>query len=403
MIYALSESAAEFAAITTGFAGYLVLLVVYVGIWLVTLMQLVRILGLSDSAWVAERLSRLRAPLMSSKDRLTAVHASHRPASSTSANQLVLLEHVLVLCITSCRACAMAILYRFASSVSFATLSGLSLLPLVMNEWVYGFVIFQWSAAIYYNRAEGWQRRRLRLLVALHGASAHSLLCHHVGGQRGRWWGLYAGVVSASMADGSDSGGGGGGGGSGGGSTRSTTSTTSTTTSHSQPSGHVPSLRRHRAPRCAVIALLASLLFTLGLALVYSLTRDFASKHATKLFLIAATFSCTLLGQAVTLMHQAAQPHSLLDNINTDNSFYYALDAAGAHAGAVHVQTIRAQRTARTTQDSGLTHLRLRPLRTARSHLPARTHQPRILQRILPAQRRAEGGAAAPILASWGP
>ena len=292
IIYALSESAAEFDAITTGFAGYLVLLVVYIVLWLVTLMQLMRILNLTDSSWVAERWSRLRAPLMGSKDRATAVHSAHRVASLTSASKLVLLEHVLVLVITSCRACSMCILYRYDASVSFALLSGLSLLPLVMNEWVYGFVIFQWSA-IYYNALRGGSvgdcdfssSSMARLRVAFY-ASMTVVSVAVVG--------LYGGVVSTA-----------------------------------QPGLAMSLAYAGIILTLCFIALLASLLFTLGLALVYSLTRDFASKHATKLFLIAATFSCTLLGQALTLMHQAEQPNSLLDNINTDNMFYYTLDAAG--------------------------------------------------------------------------
>ena len=293
IIYAMAGSGDGLAAITTGFPGYLVLLVVYIVLWLLTLVQLTRILNIADSAWVTERWSRLRAPLITSKDRMAGMHSTRRTSSLSSASQLVLLEHVLVFVMTTCRACSMCILYRYDSSVSFAALSGLSLLPLVLNEWVYGFVIFQWSA-IYLNAVRGGgvgecdfaSSSMLRLLVAFYLTMSVVSLCVV---------GLYVGVV---LCEGE-----------------------AAVQQQLAYAGILLTL--------CFIALLASLLFTLGLALVYSLTRDFASRHATKLFLIAATFSCTLLGQAMTLLHQAAQPNSIRDNLNTDDMFYYSLDAAG--------------------------------------------------------------------------
>ena len=293
IIYAMAGSGDGLAAITTGFPGYLVLLVVYIVLWLLTLVQLTRILNIADSAWVTERWSRLRAPLITSKDRMAGMHSTRRTSSLSSASQLVLLEHVLVFVMTTCRACSMCILYRYDSSVSFAALSGLSLLPLVLNEWVYGFVIFQWSA-IYLNAVRGGgvgecdfaSSSMLRLRVAFYLTMSVVSLCVV---------GLYVGVV---LCEGE-----------------------AAVQQQLAYAGILLTL--------CFIALLASLLFTLGLALVYSLTRDFASRHATKLFLIAATFSCTLLGQAMTLLHQAAQPNSIRDNLNTDDMFYYSLDAAG--------------------------------------------------------------------------
>ena len=97
---------------------------------------------------------------------------------------------------------------------------------------------------------------------------------------------------------------------------------------------HSPSYQQHLAfvgilVTLVVVAVMSALLFSVGLMLVYSLTRDFTSRHATKLFLLALTFSCTLLGQSLVLVHQAVTVGDIYSEFNKDNMMYYGLDAVG--------------------------------------------------------------------------
>ena len=279
VLYAYEKDAARLAATTSGFLGYLVLLIVFGVIFTLTSIQLGRLLHVAPTIW---QLSSTRAKgegLAASKAR------------SRAPTGLVIL-HGLVWSICVCRACSMGVFYWFTTSVSFVTLSALSVLPLIANMWVYGFVIFQWSAIVWNAKRGGSAGDsdfnssaivRLRLLFCAVMAAVTSIIL-----------GLFIAIQQTADAG---------------------------TAEGLAYTGVVFSV--------VFIGVTSLLLVAVGLTLVYSLTRDFASRYATKLFLIALTFSGTLLGQALVLAHQAGQADSLFDDFNLSSMLYYGFDALG--------------------------------------------------------------------------
>ena len=292
VIYADAKDAAALAAVVHGFAGYLVLLVVYVLTCIVTAYQLGRLLHLD--ALKDKLMSRVISVMGRGSTATQAYHSrdDSRLSPATSGSTLVLIEHLLVFLISLCRAASMGVYYTFDSDVSFTAVSTLSILPLVGNMWVYSFVIFQWSA-IYYNAVRGGgvgeadfssnSLQRLRaVFYAVMSAVTAVVFClllaidqSHTSAEQERL--AFVGILVTLV----------------------------------------------------VVGVTSALLFSVGLMLVYSLTRDFTSRHATKLFLLALTFSCTLLGQSLVLVHQSVTAGNIYTEFNKDNMMYYGLDAVG--------------------------------------------------------------------------
>ena len=292
VIYADAKDTAAFEAVVNGFGGYMVLLVWYILTCIVSGYQLSRLLQLS--AIKEKLLSRVISAIGKGSTQTTAYHseASSLSPTNSSGSSLVLIEHLLVFLISLCRGVSMCIYYTFDDSVSFTAVSALSILPLVGNMWVYSFVIFQWSA-IYYNAARGggvgeadFSSNSIQRLRAVFYASMSSVTI----------------VVCCLLLAINQS--------------------------------HSSAQQQHLAfvgilVTLVVVGAMSALLFSVGLMLVYSLTRDFTSRHATKLFLLALTFSCTLLGQSLVLVHQAVTAGNIYTEFNKDAMMYYGLDAVG--------------------------------------------------------------------------
>ena len=334
VIYADAKDAAALEAVVNGFAGYMVLLVWYILTCVVSGYQLSRLLNVA--ALKEKLMSRVISVIGKGSSQTSAYHNrvyAEAAPNTSGASSLVLIEHLLVFLISLCRGISMCVYYTFDTNVSFTAVSALSILPLVGNMWVFAFVIFQWSA-IYYNAARGGgvgeadfssnsiQRLRAVFYTSMSLVTA-LILCL---------------LVAINQ-------------------------------SHSQSeqeqlafAGIIVTL--------VIVGVMSALLFSVGLMLVYSLTRDFTSKHATKLFLLALTFSCTLLGQSLVLVHQAVTVGDVYGEFNKDNMLYYGLDAVGhvlvLGMFAKSVQSATAQRRKHTSQAS-TTHASLKVVSSVQS------------------------------------